>query len=692
MSCFFPGPRGQIQLPADEEINEKQPVAADDHDDLLAPPPPVCASFVDMDKLFTALESEDELKKRLKVVREKVGDAKVDWYVVPSEDEHQSEEVGDSEKRRQCISGFTGSAGTAIIPSSFDHEALLFVDSRYWIQAEQQVVEGWKVVRVGSKGGSGRGDVVGGWVEWAVNEAEEGSRIGIDPKLISLSLAQTIQSRLTSIDSKTTLVPISQNLIDKVWNPPARSTGPINAYPLSLSGEDTPRKLARSRAALAKAISGNNSTSQDWVYILPTLPAIAWLLNYRCPDDIPFCPVAYAYLALTPDKCVIFVDRKKITEELGNRWEDEGIEVRPYGVEQVGTFLKELASAQEEKSKLHILAPPECSWALSHLTPSSAPIRTLSPCPIDTIKAIKNSVEQQNFRNAYLRDGHAMVRWFAWLEKALMKDGKKVGEWAAAMALGRERRREENFAGLAYDDISASGPNAASPHYVPHRGTDRLIDPETTYLIDSGAQYLDATIDTTRTHFFGSNPSPEIKRAYTRVLQGHIAVSRAKFPRGMPADRLAMSAREKLYEEGLDFGHGVGHGVGSYLAVHENPMFPKNSAFEPGHVTTIEPGYYKEGEFGIRIESVLLCKPVEVEEGQPPSDFLTFERITQVPIQTTLVDWALMAKYEAKWINDHNRSVQDALEPLLQADEDKDALEWLKKECKGHKIWPWDGI
>ncbi|KGB76262.2 cytoplasmic protein [Cryptococcus deuterogattii R265] len=642
---------------------------------------------------YDTLDGSEELEQRLKAVKNEIQDANVDWYIVPSEDEHQSEGVGDSEKRRQYISGFTGSAGTALIPSSTSQSALLFVDSRYWIQAEQQVPKGWKVVRVGSSsgGGSGRADAQNGWVDWIVNELEEGSRVGIDPKLISLDLVRSIRSRLSSIDSSITLVPLSTNLIDKIRNVPARSLGPINPYPLALSGEDTPSKLSRARKAITEAVGGKRKgKAEEWVYILPTLPAIAWLLNYRCPSDIPFCPVAYAYLVLTPSQCAVFVDKRKVENELNERWKGEDVEVRDYGVEEVGKFVKAFVGGDEEKRKVRVFSPAECSWALAKAC-SPHGITTIT-CPIDILKAVKNPVEQQNFRNAYLRDGRAMVRWLAWLEKMLLKDERKVGEWAAAQGLTRERRKEDYFAGLAYEDISASGPNSALPHYAPQRGKDRLIDPDTTYLIDSGAQYQDATIDTTRTFYFGSSPSPELKRAYTRVLQGHIAVSLAKFPTGMPGDRLGMLARKALYDDGLDFGHGVGHGIGSYLGVHENPMYSRSIAFEPGHITTIEPGYYKEGEWGIRIESVLLCKQVETPEDAEPSHFLEWERITQVPIQTSLVDWSLMAKYEMRWLNEHNKTVQEALEPLLQGDEDAGAREWLTKACKPHKIWPWDGV
>ncbi|WWC63493.1 uncharacterized protein I303_106096 [Kwoniella dejecticola CBS 10117] len=637
-------------------------------------------------------ERADELKGRLKDLRKEVEDAKLDWYVVPSEDEHQSEEIGDSDKRREWISGFTGSAGTALIPSSSNEtEALLFVDSRYWIQAGKQIVEGWKVVKIGAGGGSGKDAVVGGWVEWVLRTAEDGSRIGVDPKLISIDLARSIKARLESSGSTAKLISLDDNLVDKVHTPPERSLGPITHYPILLSGEDVRSKLSRVRTQLSDQISATSLAPQkDWIYVLAALPSIAWLLNFRCSTDIPFCPVAYSYLVLTPDRCVIFVDDRKVQDEkLRHDWGLAKIEVRPYGVSEVGKYVKEVvASVRDEKTKTTIWSSRECSWALAEAcSPSEVEIIA---CPVDKLKGVKNITEIQGFRNAYLRDGRAMVRWMAWLEKMLLQEKKKVGEWAAAQTLTRFRGREEMFAGLAYEDISASGPNGALPHYAPKRGEDSLIDIDSTYVIDSGAQYHDGTIDTTRTLYFGKSPSDEVKRAYTRVLQGHMGVSTAIFPRGMPADRLNMLARGPLYQDGLDFGHGMGHGIGTYLAVHENPMFPKNAAFEPGNITSIEPGYYKEGEWGIRIESVILCKPVETPNAEF-GQFLSFERITQVPIQTSLVDYKLLTKDEIRWLNDHNTSVLDNLMPSLQGDEDKEVRDWLKRNCKPKKIWPWTG-
>ncbi|KAL7422335.1 hypothetical protein Q5752_002981 [Cryptotrichosporon argae] len=618
-------------------------------------------------RLFAGQASEGEMQARLAAVRREITDSKLDYYVVPSENEHQSEDIADSDKRREWVSGFDGSAGVALIPASSE-PALLFVDSRYWILAEAAVPKAnWKVVRVGSTGEGGKGDVVGGWVEYAKSLH---GRIGIDPRLITNELANNIRTQVALIRTP--------DLIDRARPPPPRSSAPFVPYPLLYAGESTSSKLARLRPLLAADI-----------YLLPTLPAIAWLLDVRA-DDIPFCHVGLAYVAVTQDSCVAFVDESKVGDELRETWSDAGVEIRRYGVEEVAKYVKEYAEALGRK-KVMIKASAESSWALvSACTPHD--VQTV-PCPVDAAKALKNDVELQGFRNAYLRDGVAMVRWLAWLEQKIVKEKKDLGEWTAAQMLNKIRARDPLFRGLAYGDISVTGPHGASGHYMPTRENQSPIDLVTPYTIDSGPQYLDATIDTTRSFFFGKSPSDDIKRAYTRVLQAHFAVATATFPLHTDAAGLAALAKDRMYRDGLDFGHGLGHGVGNYLAVHESPVsFRKGFQFQPGHVTSIEPGFYLEDNWGMRIESVYICKRVETRYEYGGARWLGFERVTQVPIDMRMVDYALMTKGEIRWLNDHNTDVQNTLLPLLDTDADGAARDWVKKACKPKRIWPWTGV
>lgn len=292
--------------------------------------------------------------------------------VVPSEDEHQvspsaphtlnlcqSEYTGDTDKRREWISNFAGSAGTAIVPASPDDKALLLVDSRYWVIAEQQVPKsGWQVERVGSTGGSGKGSVVSGWTDWVVSQSSNGLRIGIDPKLIGYTTATDLYSRL---EGSTKLVSIDQNLVDATRGPTSRPLGPITCHPLKYAGESSTFKIARIRKTLVTR--GNN-----WVYLLPALPSIAWLLNIRCRSDIPACPVPYAYLVLTESDCVLFVDDRKITEDVRAALEECKTTIRPYGVDEVGKYVKEVRASlrdKDEKGRLRVFGGAETSWGLA---------------------------------------------------------------------------------------------------------------------------------------------------------------------------------------------------------------------------------------------------------------------------------------------------------------------------------------
>jgi Xaa-Pro aminopeptidase len=307
---------------------------------------------------------------------------------------------------------------------------------------------------------------------------------------------------------------------------------------------------------------------------------------------------------------------------------------------------------------------------------------TVVPPYVDEIQAIKNAVELEGQRRAYLRDGVAFVRWLAWIEQKYSQ-GFEITEYQAAFRLNEYRRGNQYYKGLAYDSISASGPNAALPHYIPRKSSARLIDRETPYLMDSGGQYLDGTCDTTRTIHFG-RPTNEQCDAYTRVLQGHIALDSVIFPQGTSGRQLDVLARRALWKDGLNYGHGTGHGVGSYLNVHEGPhSFSNNVPLAPGHVITNEPGFYKFDAFGVRIESTLAVTPVKTRgETKDGPVWLGFERLTCVPIQTKMVKESMLSKEEKQWIKEHNQRCRERLEPLLREKDDKRALKWIKRESE----------
>jgi len=331
-----------------------------------------------------------------------------------------------------------------------------------------------------------------------------------------------------------------------------------------------------------------------------------------------------------------------------------------------------------------VIISPNTPYAVSLIIGSHRYV--VLPSYVEEVKAVKNEVEIEGLRNAYIRDGVAIVRWFAWLEHKFGQ-GYEITEWEASEKLNSFREDEPTkegessmYMGLAYENIVASGANAALPHYSPTRNGAKTITKNEPFLVDSGGQYRDGTCDTTRTIHFGY-PTIEQAEAFTRVLQGHIAIENAIFPAGTSGAQLDVLARKALWRDGQNYLHGTGHGVGSFLNVHEGPhSFSSSTPLQPGHVITNEPGFYKDGEFGVRIESTLLVKEVETRCQKEGDRFFGFERFTQVPIQTKMVRASMLSKEDRQWIKDHNANVRKALEPYLH--DDKRALKWLRRECQ----------
>ncbi|GHJ86035.1 hypothetical protein NliqN6_2437 [Naganishia liquefaciens] len=607
---------------------------------------------------------KEESRNRLESLRALMQENKIEYYVIPSEDEHQSEFTTEADQRRKWITGFTGSAGTAIVGRD---KAWLFVDSRYWLQAPKQISDDWTLVKLVGKDSEG----CHSWHEWCEQNITD-SRVGIDPKLITLVLVNMIETKWTA--PNVSLVQINKNLIDVIRPPVARSLSPVLHYPLKFSGCSTADKLSLIRN---KLFADNPDRG---VYILPVLPSIAWLLNLRCRDDVPNTPIFRSYVTLTRTSCRLYADRRKISSEVEKSLAQDGVKVLPYGVEHVKDYIVDWKRAEGGQG-LKVLAPPTVSWGLVHqIKMATSEKIDIITCPVEAAKAVKNATEIQGFRNAYLRDGAATVRWMAWLDEQIKNHGRKIGEWEAGEKLTEFRSHEQFYAGLAYENISGSGPNGALPHYSPQKGHDRVISTDAPYVIDAGAQYLDGTIDTTRTLHFGK-PTPDHKRAFTRVLQGHIAVETTPFPKGTRGDSLEALARQYLFADGLNFGHGVGHGIGSYLSVHEGPQgIPSVVPFEPGHLISNEPGFYLEGQWGIRTESVIICKPVKTRYDFGGT-WLGWERITRVPIQTSLVDFELLSSEQKTWLKKHNETCRDDLMPLLTKKGDEAVRKWLKRSC-----------
>ncbi|EPQ56893.1 Creatinase/aminopeptidase, partial [Gloeophyllum trabeum ATCC 11539] len=556
--------------------------------------------------------------------------------VIPSEDAHGSEYVAPSDKRREWISGFTGSAGQAIVSKT---QAYLITDSRYWLQAQKELDENWHLIAAGAP------EAPKDWVEWLVDRAKN-SKIGIDARMITHEKASQLSAQLAAKGSKLIYPP--QNLVDLLWkDKPQRSKERIFIQGREFTGKDATAKLAELREWIKAQPPATLSYSQApptpaQVHVgtlISSLASIAYLLNLR-GQDIPYNPVFQAYLYVGLDRAILFIEAAKVDEEVSRYLEGLNVERRDYN--DIWTFLR-----RREWKEGKVIISPQTSYAISLMLTHLR--YTVLPSYVEEMKAVKNEVEIEGMRRAYLRDGVAFVRWFAWLEQKLQQ-GYEITEYEAAYRLTEFRRHQKHFMDLAYENISASGPNAALPHYTPTRATARVIDRETPYLNDSGGQYRDGTCDTTRTVHFG-RPTDEQCEAFTRVLQGHIAIDSAIFPEGTTGKALDVLARRALWQDGMNYMHGTGHGVGSYLNVHEGPHgFGIDVPLVPGNVITNEPGYYNAGKWGIRIESALVVKRVTTKREFNGDIWLGFDRLTCVPIQTKMVKESMLTKEEKAWL------------------------------------------
>ncbi|KZO98526.1 Creatinase/aminopeptidase [Calocera viscosa TUFC12733] len=599
---------------------------------------------------------------RLRVLREfmKRPENNVQAYVVPSEDQHASEYLADCDARRAFISGFTGSAGCAVVTLDTAH---LFTDGRYFLQAEQQLDRCERLRPFGPEG-------LTLWQQLGIDEAgnlPKGTKIGIDPTLISAEDARVLREDLGKKDSL--LVPLTWNIVDRVWadSRPERPKNPIIAHELQYAGKSSAEKIKEVREYLTK----NNFSAM----VVSMLDEVAWLFNLR-GSDIPYNPVFFAYALITEKKAILFLEPGQLSDDVSAHL-DPGVEIQPYG--GFWYYLDETCDNGKESSN------GRASWAISKALEEQNV--TVGRSPVADLKAVKNEAEIEGFRQSHIRDGAALackrllIRRFEQLQTH-----KKLSETDAADQLEKYRSEMDLFMGLSFPTISATGSNGAIIHYQPNPKDCATVDLDSLYLCDSGAQYKDGTTDTTRTWAFGA-PKPEEIRAFTRVLQGHMAIDMAVFPEETSGYILDAFARRPLWADGLDYRHGTGHGVGSFLNVHEGPhgigqrIVFNDTALKPGMVISDEPGYYADGRFGIRIENVIIVTKAETPNRFGDRDYYTFEHVTMCPIQTSLVDASLLTKAEKSWLNDYNAEVERKVLRLLVAKEDERAIAWLKKQC-----------
>ncbi|KAI1001740.1 putative Xaa-Pro aminopeptidase P [Podosphaera aphanis] len=609
--------------------------------------------------------------ERLTQLRELMKRNKVDVYIIPSEDSHSSEYIAHCDARRAFISGFTGSAGCAVVTLD---KAALATDGRYFNQASKQLDSNWLLLKYGLQD-------VPSWQDWTADQSQGGKVVGVDPTLISAPGAKKLSEKIKKKGGQE-LIAVKANLVDLVWGSlrPSRPKEPVTVLSQQFSGKDMTIKLKGLRTELEKRKSAG--------FVVSLLDEIAWLFNLR-GSDISYNPVFFSYASITPTTATLYVDSSKLSDDTNQYLKENGVFIRPYEnvFEDCHVLAESLnidyGSNQTNAAPRKFLVSNRASWALIQALGGEAKVEGIRS-PIGDAKAIKNEVELAGMRACHVRDGAALIEYFSWLEHKLLVEKAVIDEVTAADKLEQLRSKQKNYVGLSFDTISSTGPNAAIIHYSPERGICSIINPEAIYLCDSGAQYLDGTTDTTRTLHF-TEPTDMEKKAYTLVLKGNIALDMVVFPKGANGYSLDILARQFLWQEGLDYRHGTGHGVGSYLNVHEGPIGIGTRTqycdvpFTPGNVVSNEPGYYQDGAFGVRIENVLIVREAETLHHFGDKPYLRFEHVTMVPYCRKLIDTGLLTPQERTWLNRYHETIWKETEGYFE--DGSIAKLWLEREC-----------
>ncbi len=583
------------------------------------------------------------IKERLASLRELMKDNKIDAYLVPSTDAHQSEYLPALWQRRQWISGFDGSAGDVVVTMN---KAGLWTDSRYFLQAEKQL-SGTTIdlYKIGVQGAPTIKDFLR-------NELKGGQYLGIDPRLVSHSEISSLIASLAA--KKIGLKFIENNLIDEIWKDrPEMPLEKIMVWPIKYAGEPVESKLNRIR----EKMNAEDATA----HVLTMLDAIAWTFNIRS-KDVDFNPVVIAYAIITKSSAKLFVHPAKVNDELKGYLKGVA-EIYDYNL-----FRDHLVNLAKGKEKVWLDGGTVNQWVVNLLEKDCELFYRDSP--VTLFKARKNETELAGFKACHERDGIAMVKFLHWLGKAVPAGG--VTEITAADRLEKFRAEDKLFQGLSFETISGYKEHGAIVHYSSTPETDVELKPEGIYLIDSGGQYLDGTTDITRTVALGK-PTDEQKNRFTRVLKGHIDLSLTSFPGGTTGIQLDTIARKSLWDVGLNYGHGTGHGVGAYLGVHEGPHAISyyrgiGVPLESGMIVSNEPGYYKAGEYGIRIEN-LVNVVRDDEKSNNDFEFFKFDCPTLCPIDLNLVELSLLDKDEKEYLNGYHARVRKVLSPNLNEEQ-----------------------
>ncbi|WP_343343928.1 aminopeptidase P family protein [Terrisporobacter petrolearius] len=590
------------------------------------------------------------IASRVSALRKIMEDRNIDAYIIPSADNHQSEYVGEHFKSRQYISGFKGSAGTVVVTKE---KAGLWTDGRYFIQAEKELAgSGIDLFKMGEEG-------VPTVNEFVIENIKTCGKLGFDGRLIAAGDGLELKEEL---EKKNVIIKYDEDLIDLIWEDrPALSEEKAFVLDVKYAGESFQSKINRIRNVMRE----NGATT----HVVTTLDEVAWIFNIR-GNDVSYTPVVLAYAAITLDRAYLFINENKLDDSVKLEFNESNIEIKPYN--DVYDFIKEL-----DEKEVIMLDPERVNYSLyNNISENIKKVEIENPAVL--MKAMKNKTELKNIESAYIKDGVACTKFMYWLKTNVGKI--EISELSASEKLLQLRKEQEGFVDLSFETIAGYKEHAAMMHYAATEESDYKIKAEHMFLVDSGGHYLEGTTDITRTYILGEI-SEELKTHYTAVARGMINLSQAKFLHGCRGYNLDILARGPMWDMGIDYKCGTGHGVGYMLSVHEGPagfrwyIVPakhETTPFEEGMVITNEPGIYMEGSHGIRIENQLVVKKLEKNiNGQ----FMAFDAITMCPIDLDGINPSLMTEREKSYLNDYHKNVYETISPYLNEEE----RNWLKE-------------
>ncbi len=589
----------------------------------------------------------EQIIKRISLLREAMKKAGISACIIPGTDPHAGEYISEYWKERQWISGFDGSAGTAVVTLD---KAGLWTDSRYFLHAAEQL-EGTGIELMKQ----GLPDTLE-ILPWLATQLKPGENVGVNAQMFSLNAYASMKAEL----KMTNLELVTIDLLAQVWTDrPALPLKPFFVFNTKFAGRSTVEKLTDVRAEMKKAHAD--------VFVISALDDIAWLFNIR-GNDVDYNPVVIAYALVEKEKATLCIAKEKLTPETTNYLHNEGVTVEPYLA--IYNNLKSIST-----SEAVLVDGGKLNQSLFEAIPDGCAIRN-SMSPVFKLKSIKNEVEMNGFRCAMVKDGVALTRFFKWLEENVASES--LTEVSVDKKLYEFRNEQENFMGESFGTIAGYAAHGAIVHYSATPESASTLKPENIFLLDSGGQYLDGTTDITRTIALGK-PTEKQKTDFTLALKGHIALATAQFPVGTRGSQLDILARKALWNLGMNYGHGTGHGIGHFLNVHEGPqsirMEENPVVLQPGMMISNEPGMYRTNEYGIRIENLVHVVPSQKTEfGQ----FLQFETVTLFPIDRELIEITDLNMEEVDWIDSYHKKVFNAISPFLNTEEKS----WLENKCK----------